>query len=166
MKKYLLIALASVIAAPASLAASYNLSGTLDALQAGTNGGFGSGSSPATGSITGTYDDATNLLNYTLTYSGFTSSVTAIHFHLGAPGVSGGVELGIPTGPSPISQSPTLTSTQETNLLAGNWYINIHTSDFGGGEIRGQVAATAVPEPSALLLGFAGLAGLMLRRRR
>jgi hypothetical protein len=42
--------------------------------------------------------------------------------------------------------------------LAGETYINIHTQQFPGGEIRGFLGA--VPEPSTwvmMLLGFAGL---------
>jgi len=48
-------------------------------------------------------------------------------------------------------------------LLSGRTYLNIHTVNFGGGEIRG-----IVPEPmtiSLLLLGLSA-AGLLSRRRR
>ena len=51
-------------------------------------------------------------------------------------------------------------------MLAGESYLNIHTSEFPGGEIRGQLQA--VPEPSTwamMLLGF-GAAGLAFRRSR
>jgi MYXO-CTERM domain-containing protein len=90
-----------------------------------------------------------------------------MHFHNAPVGVSGGVDLGIPSPwTSPYVGSATLDAAQQTNLLAGDWYVNIHTSDFGGGEIRGQVGVTQVPEPSASLLGLAALAGLALRRRR
>ena len=47
-------------------------------------------------------------------------------------------------------------------ILAGLSYINFHTVQFPGGEIRGQIT---VPEPATLtLLGLAGLAAV--RRRR
>ena len=41
---------------------------------------------------------------------------------------------------------------QIDDLLAGLWYINIHSSAFPGGEIRGQVDPTIVPEPSTITL--------------
>ena len=56
----------------------------------------------------------------------------------------------------------TLTA-QLDNILNGRSYINFHTVQFGGGEVRGNLAV--VPEPSALArLGAGGL--LALRRRR
>jgi len=59
----------------------------------------------------------------------------------------------------------TINGTQASNLLAGLWYINVHTSVFNGGEIRGQV----VPEPASLVMlviGTAALVGFTRRRRR
>jgi hypothetical protein len=58
-------------------------------------------------------------------------------------------------------------ATQLNNLLIGGLYINVHTEDFPGGEIRGQILA--VPEPDSLtLLGMAmlGLIPAALRRPR
>jgi hypothetical protein len=55
----------------------------------------------------------------------------------------------------------------ETALLAGETYINIHTSTFPGGEIRGFLGA--VPEPATwamMLLGFAGLGFAFHKSRR
>jgi hypothetical protein len=61
--------------------------------------------------------------------------------------------------------SLTLTAAQATDLLAGRFYLNIHTSANGGGEIRGQL----VPEPSSVLLlalGGLGVVGIYLRSRK
>ncbi|MEQ9616614.1 MAG: CHRD domain-containing protein [Phycisphaerales bacterium] len=49
----------------------------------------------------------------------------------------------------------------EDQLLNAGLYVNIHTNDFAGGEIRGQI----IPTPgAAALFGLGGLA--VVRRRR
>ena len=53
-------------------------------------------------------------------------------------------------------------------MNSGKSYFNIHSSQFGGGEIRGFIIST-VPEPSSVFLTTAGLFGvamLVMRRRR
>src|SRR5260370_18968189 len=50
-------------------------------------------------------------------------------------------------------------------MAAGETYLNIHSTQFPGGEIRGFLAA-AVPEPSTLLVAGAPLASLSLLQRR
>ena len=53
-------------------------------------------------------------------------------------------------------------------LEGGGAYYNIHSALYPGGEIRGNLAAVAVPEPAAwamLIPGF-GLTGALMRRRR
>jgi CHRD domain len=44
---------------------------------------------------------------------------------------------------SPIEGSATLTDAQAADLKAGRLYINIHTAQNKGGEIRGQVTGVA-----------------------
>lgn len=157
-----LVAALSLAATPAS-ALLIDLTASLDCSQAaggaGTCGAGGSG----TGTATITFDTVTNLLSWNLTYSGLSGTVTAAHFHGPATtSQSAGVQVGIGTA-NPAIGSATLTDTQETQLLSELWYINVHSTSFPGGEIRGQVL---VPEPATLAALGAGLAMLAALRRR
>ncbi|GAA5218242.1 CHRD domain-containing protein [Corallincola platygyrae] len=49
-----------------------------------------------------------------------------------------------------------------TELVAGNLYLNLHTLDYGSGEIRGQLSV--VPAPAAVGLLALGIFGLMRLR--
>lgn len=69
------------------------------------------------------------------------------------------------TGGSFTDAPIVLTAAQATDLQNGKYYINIHTTNNGGGELRGFLVPAAVPEPASMaLLGAAGL--MMLARRR
>jgi CHRD domain len=100
---------------------------------------------PTTSAGTGTadvdYDPATKKLTWTLTYSGLTGPASAAHFHGPAEvGKNAGVKVAIPNATSsPAEGSATLTDEQAADLLAGKYYINVHTAANPGGEIRGQV---------------------------
>jgi hypothetical protein len=57
---------------------------------------------------------------------------------------------------------------QLTNIFAGRAYVNFHTTQNPGGEIRANI--TAIPEPSTYLLlasglGFVGMVGYRRRRQ-
>jgi hypothetical protein len=120
-------------------------------------------SNPSTGlaNLTATYNDATNVLSFNLVFTGLASPTTVAHFHgPAAPGVSAlpviaftGFPAGVTSGS--YSNSYVLTATQETELLTGLWYVNIHTSTSPGGEIRGQLQegtlyANCNPPPPAV----------------
>ena len=96
--------------------------------------------SAATGSVTATYDTDSKKLSWKGNYSGLSGTVTAAHFHGPAdPGKNAGVALPITPNTSPLEGSATLTDAQAADLLAGRWYVNVHTAANPGGEIRGQL---------------------------
>jgi hypothetical protein len=87
-----------------------------------------------------TYDTATKKLTWKVTFSGLSGPATAAHFHGPAEaGKNAGVAVPIPGTASPMEGSATLTDAQAADLTAGKWYVNIHTAENKGGEIRGQV---------------------------
>ena len=126
--------------------------------QGGDPDGFGSGIV--------TLDPTTNTATWNIQY-GNLDPVTDAHIHVGALGVGGGVV--IPFGPGntlglPNTISGSVVDPDVTAVFnnPSGYYVNIHTSTFGAGAIRGQV-----PEPASLsLLGVAGLALLRRRARR
>lgn len=97
--------------------------------------------SAATGTADIDYDPASKKLSWKLTYSGLSGPATAAHFHGPAEaGKNAGVAVPIANaGSSPVEGSATLTDAQAADLVAGKYYINIHTAANPGGEIRGQV---------------------------
>jgi hypothetical protein len=96
-------------------------------------------SSNGTGTLAATYDTSSKKLSWKGSYSGLTGPATAAHFHTGEPGKNGGVAVPITPNTSPLEGSATLTDAQAADLLAGKWYVNVHTEANKGGEIRGQV---------------------------
>lgn len=100
--------------------------------------------SPATGAATVTLDSATNSITWSGTFSGLTGPATAAHIHGPAPvGKNAGVILWISTKGSafnsPFEGKGQLTPEQAADLMAGNYYVNIHTAANPGGEVRGQL---------------------------
>ena len=142
--------------------------------------------SPATGNEIGagiTYDDVTNILSFDVAYGsafGFVdlgSAFSDAHFHapgpVNFPAVNTSAPIIHPLGgfhtPSGtlsgrITGTVVLTAGQETDLFDNEIYLNIHSTGFPGGEIRGQLIP--VPEPSAALLFLVSGGLLVFRRRR
>jgi CHRD domain len=96
-----------------------------------------SNASAATGSATGTFNTTTKILTVAVTYTGVTA--TNGHIHKAAVGASGGVIFPFSPFTSPINFSATLDATQEADLMANLYYVNIHSAAFPAGEIRGQL---------------------------
>ncbi len=104
-------------------------------------------STTATGTGTATLDTETGLFSWNITFSGLSSAQTAAHFH-GPAGVcaSASPVITLPLG-SPIVGSQALTAEQMEDLLGGLWYVNVHSTNFTGGEIRGRVAPVELADP-------------------
>lgn len=97
--------------------------------------------SGGSGMLEASLDKPTNTLVWTVTYSGLTGPVKAGHFHGPATaGTNAGVVLGFSGNlESPIKGSAVLTATQAADVMAGKWYVNLHTAANPGGEVRGQM---------------------------
>jgi hypothetical protein len=141
---------------------------TFDAFLNGTSE-FPSNASPGTGFGQVVLNAAQNQITVDESWSGLTAPATASHIHGPAPaGMNAPVLFpfsGVPaaTAGSIPTQSFAITPTQVSDLFNGLYYMNVHTSTFPGGEIRGQLLI--VPEPAtAWLLGI-GAASLLLKRR-
>ena len=95
----------------------------------------------ATGRVDAVLDINTGLLRWKLSYRGLTGAAMAGHFHGPATvSTTAGVALAFKGAvTSPMDGQAILTPEQMTDLLAGKWYVNIHTLAFPGGEIRGQM---------------------------
>ena len=98
----------------------------------------------ATGTADLSYDPATRVVTWSVTYSGLSGPATMAHFHGPAAAGKNGppviwlTEKGKPAE-SPIKGQATLTPEQAQQFNAGEWYINVHTQANPGGEVRGQV---------------------------
>lgn len=155
--------------------------------------------SPATGSATVNFDLATHLLSIETSFSGLTGNTVAAHIHccVAPPGntiVATQVPTfsGFPSGATSGTYSNTFNTLDLTSwnqafvtanggtaagaeaalaagLAAGTSYLNIHTTTFAAGEIRGFLTAAPtgrVPEPSALALFAITMAAIAVARRR
>jgi hypothetical protein len=98
-------------------------------------------SSTATGEANASFNQQTKVLTVTITYSGLSSALVLWHIHKAAAGTNGSVvfNFGVPQPSGFVFTSAALTTDQETDLTSGLYYVNLHSSNFSGGEIRGQL---------------------------
>jgi hypothetical protein len=165
---------------------------TFSAIMNGTNENPAT-ASPATGFALVTINSVLNTMEVNVIFSGLTSVDTGAHIHCCvAPGGNTGVATTVPVFPGfPLSvtsgsydhtldmtdagsYNPAFVTAQGSvanaeatlfaGILAGNAYLNIHTTNFGGGEIRGFLVP--IPEPATWGLAGPALAGLALFRRK
>ncbi len=119
----------------------------------------------AEGGFSATYD--ADGISYTLWSDA--NQVSQAHIHLGAAGENGGVAAFLfgPADP-PVDGFNTSGTIGESDVLDGDLnsllaalgdgtaYVQVHTADNPGGEVRGQIAVAAAGLPST---GTGGLAG-------
>ena len=88
-------------------------------------------------------NEAALTITFTVVYTGLSSAQTAGHIHAPAAiGANAGVVIGFPVvgGTSgTITGTLPITVGQIAQLRAHQGYVNIHTTNNGGGEIRGQL---------------------------
>jgi hypothetical protein len=100
--------------------------------------------SPGSGNCMVTLNQTETQITVECSYRNLTSNVTGAHIHDNAPvGVNGPIRFNFNyTGGTTGTIGPLLFSTtpaQIVELRSNKWYVNIHTANFPGGEIRGQV---------------------------
>lgn len=98
--------------------------------------------STARGTADVTVDTSARQIAWTIRFAGLSAPLRAAHFH-GPATTAGNASILLPItqggGESPLTGFGQLTAEQMADVIAGRWYINLHTSTYPGGEIRGQV---------------------------
>ncbi len=158
---------------------------------------FGANLLPSSGAALGTYaegvmpygdahvlyNDSTGDFTWSIFFTNLSSPVggagPTAHIHQGAAGTSGPVVIALDSSnPGTVIDGTGLTegiflgaTTLESELVAplfsGELYINIHTTNFPGGEIRGQILPakiTVIPLPAAAWLMLGALASFGVLR--
>ena len=101
----------------------------------------------ASGTFDANYDKTTKLLKYTVRWNQLTGTPTGSHIHgVAARGVNAGIKHDF-FAAFPKTVSGTFSNSvmvdgvaiKEDSLLLGFYYFNIHSGQFPGGEIRGQI---------------------------
>jgi hypothetical protein len=103
----------------------------------------------ATGTINASYNKLSRILTYSVAFSGLSGNAAAAHIHGTAEaGYNANVLQSFSGFPAATSGSYSGTlyfdgvKLLEEHLLAGRYYVNIHTPARPGGEIRGQLILT------------------------
>lgn len=126
-------------------------------------------STVAKGRFRAAVDKASNTMQYELSYEGLEGDVRMAHIHFGTRGINGGIMVWLcqttnnldPSGVAPTCpQSGTVTGLIQASAVigpaaqgieanafdefiaairAGAAYVNVHSSKWPGGEIRGQI---------------------------
>jgi Ca2+-binding RTX toxin-like protein len=101
--------------------------------------------STATGTATVILSADESTMTVSVTYSNLTSPSTAAHIHTAPAGMTGPPTFPLDgaTGTTSGSfglENASVTPSQVADLRAGIWYVNVHSTAYPDGEIRGQLA--------------------------
>lgn len=99
-------------------------------------------SSTATGSVTALLDKGSQQVFVTGSFTGLTADAIAAHVHRHPPGAAGPVNVALDFSPATsgtVWGNKVVSGSFIDSMLAGNSYVNIHTSTYPDGEIRGQL---------------------------
>ncbi len=95
--------------------------------------------SAATGEFVGELNPTSNILSYTVTYSGPTPTAGHIHRVTKDDG-TGPPDIAFTDLASPImGVTAELPQSKIDSMAAGHYYVNLHTTEHPAGEIRGNV---------------------------
>jgi hypothetical protein len=97
---------------------------------------------PATGYARVFLNESAGTISFTVVFNNLSSAQNASHIHTGALGVSGPVTInfGSVGGTSgTVTGTAAITPAQIALLRAHQFYVNVHSVNNGGGEIRGQL---------------------------
>lgn len=93
----------------------------------------------AAGSGTFTVNTQNNTLAFSINFSGLSAAETGAHIHGPADiGTNAGILFPLPAG-NPKTGTINYLEAQEADILGGRTYVNIHSSNFPAGEIRGWI---------------------------
>lgn len=81
----------------------------------------------------------TGKITYNVVANGLTSAISAAHLHFGEFGRNGAVAITLNYSGNTLTGTAPVTAAIFDSLASGRMYLNIHTGNNPGGEIRGQV---------------------------
>jgi hypothetical protein len=116
---------------------------TLNAIMTGAAEIPGPGDADAAGTAVITLNDDSNEVCWQISVTNITLPAIAAHIHPGATGVAGNplVSLSAPDAGGASSGCVDADDSVVDDIIAnpGQFYVNVHTTDFTGGALRGQL---------------------------